>query len=444
MSSNVFKKFYGSALILKQLPLHRKIAYLAPEKIGRMRDARVRDIVRYAATTVPFYQCWFQDNGVDYRDIRTARDLDGLPQISKEMVRDNPTHFVSISRQGKNAIRFVTSGTTGTPLNIYHDVNSLLSNIAYCEPEKEVVRRLIQHRKKARQISINFSGSTIRAIWKVYSGYTFLKPPSMDMVFSIDKSFDDLIDIINTRKPDIINGYGAHLEALFTHALSQRSAKHIPSLLNFGADGMTDTGKQFLKDELGVSVLSRYGAVESFRIGYTCESDEGFHLHDSLCDVKVVGPDGNRLADGEQGEVVISNLVNRGTVLLNYKLGDIATRSTIDCSCGRSQPLLSDLVGRKEDFICRENGEKIHPRLVWNVFKPLTGVLRYQLIQHAYDKFELKIMARNLHDYQQIVLPALAQLQTLLGKVQIDSHYHEQLEVSSNGKFRRVISYCQN
>ena len=68
-------------------------------------------------------------------------------------------------------------------------------------------------------------------------------------------------------------------------------------------------------------MLSRYGAVECFRIGYTCEHDEGFHIHESLCDLKIVGPDGTRLADGEPGEVVISNLVNRATVLLNYNLG---------------------------------------------------------------------------------------------------------------------------
>jgi hypothetical protein len=41
------------------------------------------------------------------------------------------------------------------------------------------------------------------------------------------------------------------------------------------------------------------------------------------------------------GEVVVSNLVNRETVLLNYRLGDVAASLPDRCPCGRSLPLLS-------------------------------------------------------------------------------------------------------
>jgi phenylacetate-CoA ligase len=73
---------------------------------------------------------------------------------------------------------------------------------------------------------------------------------------------------------------------------------------------------------MGVPVLSRYNAGESLKIGYTCEQRDGFHLHDDLCVVEAVGPDGAAVPEEERGAVVISNLVNRGTVLLRYDLGD--------------------------------------------------------------------------------------------------------------------------
>ena len=44
--------------------------------------------------------------------------------------------------------------------------------------------------------------------------------------------------------------------------------------------------------------------------------------------------------------MVISNLVNRGAVLLNYRLGDVASLSTGKCSCGRILLMLSELEGR--------------------------------------------------------------------------------------------------
>lgn len=443
MLHQVFNRIYGSAIILKQLPAQRHIAYSSPEKIHQQRDSRIRNIVRYAAENVPYYQELFRTNKIDYRDIRTAGDLDNLPFITKEMVRDDPDLFVSRSRYGQNSVQFITSGTTGTPLRIHHDISSIISNIVNCEPEKEVVRQYFGRKKNIRQVVIIFSGSTLRKIWNVYSQHTFLKSPSEHNMLFVDETFEELIKKINILKPDVINGYGSHLEALFKYAFARNMKLHRPEILSYGADGMTESGKNFLKDRYKLKILSRYGAVECFRIGYTCEHDEGFHIHEGLCDLKIVGPDGTRLADGEPGEVVISNLVNRGTVLLNYKLGDIAIKSSNQCSCGRSQPLLTDLVGRIEDFICLPGGDTVHPRVIWGVFKNLSAVVRYQLIQHERDNFELKIVTKEYSAFQQILPHVLDKLHDILGDVQINSNYYKQIEPSSSGKFRPVISHCK-
>lgn len=48
------------------------------------------------------------------------------------------------------------------------------------------------------------------------------------------------------------------------------------------------------------------------------------------------------MGEAQKGEMMISNPVNQGTVLLNYRLGDIATLSRQRCSCGRSLPLQTD------------------------------------------------------------------------------------------------------
>ncbi len=443
MLHQVFNRIYGSGIVLKQLPAQRRIAYSTPEKHHQQRDSQIRNIVRYAAQSVPYYQELFRTNRIDYRDIRTAGDLNYLPLITKEMVRDDPDLFVSRSNYGKNSIQFITSGTTGTPLRIHHDINSIISNIANCEPEKEVIRQYFGRKKNIRQVAVIYSGSTLRNIWNIYSKYTFLKPPTERNMLFVEESFDELIKKINILKPDVINGYGSHLEALFKYAFAHDIKVHRPEVLNYGADGMTEAGKSFLKDNYKLAIFSRYGAVECFRIGYTCEHDEGFHIHEGLCDLRIVGPDGSSLADGEPGEVVISNLVNRGTVLLNYKLGDIAIKSSHQCSCGRSQPLLTDLVGRIEDFICLAGGDVVHPRVIWGVFKNLSGIVRYQLIQHEYTIFELKIVTKEYSVYKQIIPDVIGELRAILGDVQINSNYYEQIETSSSGKFRPVISHCK-
>ena len=97
--------------------------------------------------------------------------------------------------------------------------------------------------------------------------------------------------------------------------------------------------------------------------------------------------------------MVISNLVNRGTVLLNYRFGDIGTISNEQCPCERTLPLLSELEGPAEDVIHLADGGWVHPRAVWGVIKQQTEVLQYQLIQHAPEHFELRIVTADRTGY---------------------------------------------
>jgi len=73
--------------------------------------------------------------------------------------------------------------------------------------------------------------------------------------------------------------------------------------------------------------------------------------------------------DGESGDVVVSNLVNRATVLLNYRLGDIARKLSRTCPCGRSLPLLSFPEGRNDEYLQLASGKVMHPQSVRTVFR---------------------------------------------------------------------------
>ena len=54
--------------------------------------------------------------------------------------------------------------------------------------------------------------------------------------------------------------------------------------------------------------------------------------------------------------MVVSNLVNRGTVLLNYRVGDLAARLPEPCGCGRALPLLSEVQGRRTEWLESSSG----------------------------------------------------------------------------------------
>jgi phenylacetate-CoA ligase len=139
----LLNKAYGTVVTARNLIGQRRIPYLPEERLRELRDRRVRQIVDYAARSVPYYQDLLRSEGLEPARIRTAEDLERLPLVHKRQVRSQPERFISTSRWGRTAVPFLTSGTTGEPVDIYHDRYSLLVNSAFNQRFTQVLRHFL-------------------------------------------------------------------------------------------------------------------------------------------------------------------------------------------------------------------------------------------------------------------------------------------------------------
>jgi len=166
-------------------------------------------------------------------------------------------------------------------------------------------------------------------------------------------------------------------------------------------------------------------------------------LHEDLCHVRIVGPGGAAAAPGEQGQVVISNLINRASVLLNYPIGDVGIMSPKPCPCGRTFRLLSELEGRVEDIMPLADGRFVHPRAVWQVMKEDTSVLQYQLIQREPRRFSLTLVTVDEPTFRHSRERVVTALGRLLGAdAVIETQWGREIHREGGGKFRAVASLC--
>ena len=125
--------------------------------------------------------------------------------------------------------------------------------------------------------------------------------------------------------------------------------------------GLPDFFRRAAEEKFKAQVFSTYGAVEALKIGFECEHHAGLHINIDLYPVRVVNRGGDSLPRADSGDIIVSNLVNRATVLLNYRLGDVACLLPEPCTCGRSLPLLSAILGRSDDWIRLPSGQSIAP-----------------------------------------------------------------------------------
>lgn len=437
------KRLWGNLVIASHLRGQRRAPFLPESRIAELRDRRIRRLVAYAARTVPYYRELFSREGIDPREIRGARELDALPLLERNTVRRDPDRFRSESRRAKGSLGFLTSGSSGSPLEVHHDRRSVLANIAFGERERAPVIALAGGSFRPREVHIGYPTSNLRKVLAFYAEHTLIPRPQRQSL-SMVAPFEETLAAINRSRPEVLTAYGGFLDAFFRTLVARGAEIHPPKVVIYVGETLPADCRRWIEEELGARVMSRYCAAEAFKIGYFCEERTGFHLHDDLCHVRIVDREGRDQGPGEAGEVVVSNLVNHGTVLLGYRMGDVAALAPDPCPCGRSHRLLSELQGRVEDVLPLPGGEHLHPRAIWAALKDHRSVLQYQLVQQQLDRFELKLRLDQEGSFTQVRDAALDALRPLLGPgAAIAVTLHPMLgeeERRLTGKFRAVIS----
>jgi phenylacetate-CoA ligase len=433
-----------TARIAVTLPGQWKAAYRSPQQIAAARDRRVRATVRYAAATVPFYRRLFPELGIDPREIVTATDLERIPIIDRSIVQSCPEDFLSTSRLAREAVRFNTSGSTGEPLSVWHDRATMAANVAYSLRARQVVAQFCGRTFRYRELSVRRRDSTLQRIGDHARRDAILPRSGRRLVLQPSDPVEVIVSAINAFRPDVLRGYGSFLESFVRTVAAQDIPLHRPKLVIFGADGLSHEGRRLIRETLGAPVVGSYGSVEIFKIAFQCGEGPHYHLHEDLAFVRVVDDAGRTLPAGQRGQLVVSDLVNRATVLLNYRLGDVSMRLDGRCSCGRTLPLLGDVEGRAEDILTLADGSTVHPRDLWALVGQTPGLLRYQLVQRRLDDFELRLVMADDEAWTAVAETLPSALSPILHGARVMVTRHESLEPGPSGKFRLVVGLGQD
>jgi phenylacetate-CoA ligase len=430
----------GMVTIARALPGQRRDLFAEREQILARRDRRVRETVTYAAKHVAYYRDLFEAEGIDPREIRNAEDLARLPVVSREEVREDPGRFRSSDPRVQQGLTLQSSGTTGLPLPLYHDRHTVLLNVAFGERERAVESALVG--KQFRYTRLQLGSDLMENVDRVrgFMAETSFRPFRPRYVRgSLTQAPVRVDEFIDTVRPDVLLGAGSHLESFFRAATARRGPRHRPKALLYTWDHMSPAGRELIEERFGIPVISKYSAMECLKVGFTCEERTGFHLHEDLCHLTIVDPEGVEVADGESGEIVLSNLVNRGSVLLNYRIGDLGRVSTTACACGRNTLQLADLEGRRSEYITRPDGSFVGPYIVTEALNRIPGVVRFQLVQRAQAAFELRLGTLDREAFDEGVASAEAAISEILGGYGVEATYVEDWPIEPGQKHRPIV-----
>ena len=420
-----------------------RVPFLPPERLAAIQSRRVRRIVAHAYDTVPFYREGMARAGLTPADFRTADDLERLPLATADDLARDPERFCARSHQPGDGVELLTSGTTGHRKRVVYDRRYVFMAWAAAQRRRDVVSRLTGIPRHARTLEFRIPVSTATILLEEQRRHSFA--PSWMVarrhVHPVTSTVAAAIEAVNAVAPDVIHAYGTFAGSLFREAARAGFPIHRPRLVIAHSDALPPADRTLIEEGFGVPVISMYVAAESGFIACQCEQRRGFHIDVDRVAVRVVDAEGRRVPSGQQGEIVVSNLTNRATVILNYRLGDLVTLSERPCPCGRTLPTLDGIDGRTANTFAMPDGSsrRAVPILIEMQARP--GVLQVQLRQERLRSFVVRAVLGSGADREEFVRLARRLMSEALGDdAEVAIELVARIPPDANGKVRAVVN----
>jgi len=445
--SSWLAKGYWNAFTLWHARDERRLPYRSVDELAAIQNRRVRRMVAHAYDTVPYYRDVMDAAGWRPHDFHTADDLTRLPVITSAQVAAAPARFLSRPFATRLGVSLQSSATTGQPKQIRHDAASAFCSMAYGQRERIVVAHFTGRTVGYRETSISRLNSVSLQLRQFYEAHSWIPRPIdfQRRVLLVDGSFESAVAHINAFQPEVLRAFGSYAGPLFRWAWERGVPLFRPKVVIYGGDGMPDADRVLLQEQIGIPVLSNYSAAEVLRLGFQCERAAGFHINIDQVAVWARGEDGKPVAPGGRGDIIISNLVNRATVLLNYRLGDVVTLGRTRCACGRTLPLIERVEGRCDDLVLLPDGGMRHARTLLPCLFEAPGLVQVQVIQEELRRFRLRAVCAAGSDWSATRARLTAAMEKTLGnEVIVDVEQVDAIPLEPGGKVRTVISHCRN
>ncbi len=364
-------------------------ALLAHERLPRehleaLTDRLLTDTLRAATRHIPRY------HGVKTTiDAGNAREalVTQFPIIEKSDLTERPAeHYPHGHTPRPWTIVGRTSGTSGTPLQVFRSLKSVLWENAIVERHF----RWSGYRPGMRRAFLR--GDLVVPIERTTPPYWFLNRYNNQLIVSSrhlrEECVGDIVEKLTEFAPFMLEAYPSTAYELAL-LLEQRNATLKIPYVYTGSEPLYPHQRQLIEARLTTRVMDHYGMAE--RIAYATECEHGgLHVNSDYSYVEIVDDDG-RPTDGE-GYVVGTTFNNALMPLVRYRMSDRTRWRREDCPCGRTYPLIEPVTGKYEDTLFGSRGQRISPSVVTFAFKSLRGIKYSQVAQTGESTWEIRVV----------------------------------------------------
>ena len=355
---------------------------MSPKAIEALQIEKFRSMFKKIYGHNRFYTEKFDSAGIDHEAIQNVNDMAQIPLTNKEDLikaqQDKPPFGSNATFPESAYSRFhQTSGTTGKPLRVLDTPESwdwwgrcwgfVLTGAGLTENDR---------------LFVPFSFGPFIGFWAALEGARIIN------TMMIPGGGRDSLERLHLMKELGVTAicctptYALRLAEVAREA--EFDLNEIPlriSILSGEPGANVPATKSRVESVWNVKSYDHAGASEVGAHSFECEiQPNGTHVNESEFIVEVLNPDTlEPVSEGEQGELIITNLGRIGFPVIRYRTGDLVRLNHEPCKCGRTFPRFEGgVLGRVDDMVV-VRGINVFPSAIENLIRRSDEVEEFRI-----------------------------------------------------------------
>lgn len=425
---------YGSTFI-ETWNMLEKEEFHTEEEFNSLINDRFIELIKYCYKNVPYYHDMMDTNRINPNEINGIEEIELFPFLDKIIIKEQGSKMLSTSVNLDSCTIKHTSGSTGTPLEIFFDKGTALrewANVMHLW--KRIGYRWDSSRLVLRDVHFRALDKGVPYQWDAMR-----KELSIDIRDMSSHACSLYCKQIDKVKPEYVFGYPSAVVQLCEYIDSNPIRHHFSGVILI-SETVYDSVREYISRVLNTKVYSYYGQTERIVLAGECENYTHYHIEPTYGYAEIIDEMGQVIKDDRPGELVVTGFTNRVMPFVRYRTGDIAQWDVCSkCGCGRYHRVLKRVHGRTADYLYSKEGNKYNVSAIRTNSIGDFHIIGYQFIQEEMGVVEVRIIPDKSFSItdEESVLRMLRE--DTKGNIDFRIVVTDKLKQGKNGKVRQVV-----
>jgi phenylacetate-CoA ligase len=351
------------------------------QALATAQGDRLGMLLRHVYGRSAFYTRKLDDAGVAVASLRLPDDLERLPLTTKaELIADqaaNGPWGTLLTEPIDRYTRYCqTSSTTGSPLR-WVDTNESWQWLVECWKEVFSAAGVTA----GDRVFFPFSFGPFLGFWVGFDAGSQMGALCVPGGGMSSRQRLSVIDSVQATVVCCTPTYALRLAEVAAEEGRVLAESSVRVLIVAGEPGGSiPATRAQIERSWGARVIDHHGLTEVGPISFECwESPGSLHLNEDRFVCEVLDPvSGRPMADGQAGELVVTNLGRLANPVIRYKTADIVVRRSDPCACGRPWARLEGGVLARADDMINIRGVNVYPTSIESVVRRFSEIVEFR------------------------------------------------------------------